>query len=90
MGEAGPEAIMPLTRTANGSLGVRAVDLGQGQGGGLSVSIGDINFNSQTQQPASQGIASAAGRQLTDAILRTVNDEVSRPGTPLWRAIKGV
>lgn len=90
MGEAGPEAIMPLTRAADGSLGVRALNSGQGQGGGLSVSIGDINFNSQTQQPASQGIASAAGRQLTDAILRTVNDEVSRPGTPLWRAIKGV
>lgn len=90
MGEAGPEAIMPLTRAADGSLGVRALDSGQEQGGGLSVSIGDINFNSQTQQPASQGIASAAGRQLTDAILRTVNDEVSRPGTPLWRAIKGV
>lgn len=90
MGEAGPEAIMPLTRAADGSLGVRALDSAQGQGGGLSVSIGDINFNSQTQQPASQGIASAAGRQLTDAILRTVNDEVSRPGTPLWRAIKGV
>jgi len=90
MGEAGPEAIMPLTRAADGSLGVRALDSGQGQGGGLSVSIGDINFNSQAQQPASQGIASAAGRQLTDAIVRTVNDEVSRPGTPLWRAIKGV
>lgn len=90
MGEAGPEAIMPLTRAADGSLGVRALNSGQGQGGGLSVSIGDINFNAQTQQPASQGIASAAGRQLTDAILRTVNDEVSRPGTPLWRAIKGV
>lgn len=90
MGEAGPEAIMPLAKDSAGRLGVRALDSGQGQGGGLSVSIGDINFNSQTQQPASQGIASAAGRQLTDAILRTVNDEVSRPGTPLWRAIKGV
>jgi len=90
MGEAGPEAIMPLTRAADGSLGVRALDSGQGQGGGLSVSIGDINFNSQAQQPASQGIASAAGRQLTDAIVRTVNDEATRPGTPLWRAINGV
>ncbi|WP_318393597.1 phage tail tape measure protein [Enterobacter sp.] len=90
MGEAGPEAIMPLTRAADGSLGVRALDSGQGQGGGLSVSIGDINFNSQAQQPVSQGIASAAGRQLTDAIVRTVNDEVTRPGTPLWRAVKGV
>ena len=89
MGEAGPEAIMPLTRAADGSLGVRALDTAQGQGAGVSVSIGDINFSSPAQQPASQGIASAAGRQLTDAILRTVNEEVSRPGTPLWRAIKG-
>lgn len=89
MGEAGPEAIMPLTRAADGSLGVRALDTAQGQGAGVSVSIGDINFSSPAQQPASQGIANAAGRQLTDAILRTVNEEVSRPGTPLWRAIKG-
>lgn len=35
MGEAGPEAIMPLTRGADGSLGVRA----DGMGGGVEVNI---------------------------------------------------
>ncbi|MDU2939138.1 MAG: phage tail tape measure protein [Enterobacteriaceae bacterium] len=89
-GEAGPEAIMPLTRAADGSLGVRAMGGVQTERGAPSITIGDININSQSQQPVSQGAASAAGRQLTDAILRTVNEEVSRPGTPLWRAIKGV
>jgi len=89
-GEAGPEAIMPLTRAADGSLGVRAMGGVQTERVAPSITIGDININSQSQQPVSQGAASAAGRQLTDAILRTVNEEVSRPGTPLWRAIKGV
>ena len=89
-GEAGPEAIMPLTRAADGSLGVRAMGGVQTERSATSITIGDININSQSQQPVSQGAASAAGRQLTDAILRTVNEEVSRPGTPLWRAIKGV
>ncbi|MGC5702962.1 phage tail tape measure protein [Pseudomonas sp. NFXW11] len=36
MGEAGPEAIMPLTRTANGKLGVAAVGAG---GGGVNISL---------------------------------------------------
>lgn len=36
MGEAGPEAIMPLTRTAGGQLGVRALN---GGGSGTSISI---------------------------------------------------
>ena len=36
--EAGPEAIMPLTRTANGKLGVMAV--GGGGGAGLSATSG--------------------------------------------------
>lgn len=40
MGEAGPEAIMPLTRGPNGKLGVRASG-----GGRPSISIGDINQN---------------------------------------------
>lgn len=39
MGEAGPEAIMPLTRTASGALGVQLVG-GQNQGGaGVTVNI---------------------------------------------------
>ncbi|MCZ9146608.1 phage tail tape measure protein [Escherichia albertii] len=33
-GESGPEAIMPLTRTSDGSLGVRAINSKSGNGGG--------------------------------------------------------
>lgn len=38
-GEAGPEAIMPLTRAADGSLGVRAVGTPQVSGGGMNGGI---------------------------------------------------
>lgn len=60
MGEAGPEAIMPLTRSADGSLGVRNA------GGGQPVTM---NFNIQTPDVEgfrrSQGqIAARMGRLL--------------------------
>ncbi|WP_313328045.1 phage tail tape measure protein [Enterobacter oligotrophicus] len=45
MGEAGPEAIMPLTRTADGSLGVRMVDDAVS-----SVSVGGNNIQQTIQQ----------------------------------------
>ncbi|HCJ6200066.1 TPA: phage tail tape measure protein, partial [Enterobacter hormaechei subsp. xiangfangensis] len=43
-GEAGPEAIMPLTRAPNGDLAVRAVGMPQVSGGVPSVNFGDINI----------------------------------------------
>ncbi|HBN0246898.1 TPA: phage tail tape measure protein [Escherichia coli] len=39
MGEAGPEAIMPLTRAADGSLGVRALGYQGSSGGGMNGGI---------------------------------------------------
>jgi len=39
MGEAGPEAIMPLTRASDGSLGVRAISSGGGGGGGTTIEV---------------------------------------------------
>ncbi|MCK7035470.1 phage tail tape measure protein [Enterobacter kobei] len=88
--EAGPEAIMPLTRAADGSLGVRAVGTPQVSGGVPSVNFGDINFQVGSPQAASQGTAGAAGRQLKDAITGVINEQASMPGSPLWRLIKGV
>ncbi|MER1555642.1 phage tail tape measure protein [Enterobacter hormaechei] len=88
--EAGPEAIMPLTRAADGSLGVRAVGTPQVSGGVPSVSFGDINIQGGSPQAASQGTAGAAGRQLKDAITGVINEQASMPGSPLWRLIKGV
>lgn len=88
--EAGPEAIMPLTRAADGSLGVRAVGTPQVSGGVPSVNFGDINIQGGSPQAASQGTAGAAGRQLKDAITGVINEQASMPGSPLWRLIKGV
>jgi lambda family phage tail tape measure protein len=88
-GEAGPEAIMPLTRAADGSLGVRAVGAPQFSGGGPSVSFGDININGGAQSTAGQGAAATAGRQIKDAIVTVINEQASMPGSPLWRLLKG-
>ncbi|EPX3843400.1 phage tail tape measure protein [Enterobacter hormaechei] len=89
-GEAGPEAIMPLTRAPNGDLAVRAVGMPQVSGGVPSVNFGDINIQGGSSQAASQGTAGAAGRQLKDAITGVINEQASTPGSPLWRLIKGV
>ncbi|WP_422047462.1 phage tail tape measure protein, partial [Rosenbergiella nectarea] len=51
-GEAGPEAIMPLTRGKNGSLGVRAI-------GGQSSTGGDINLGGIVVNVDSNGKASS-------------------------------
>lgn len=88
--EAGPEAIMPLTRAADGSLGVRAVGTPQVSGGVPSVNFGDINIQGGSPQASSQGTAGAAGWQLKDAINGVINEQASMPGSPLWRLIKGV
>ena len=89
-GEAGPEAIMPLTRAPNGDLAVRAVGMPQVSGGVPSFNFGDINIQGGSPQAASQGTAGAAGRQLKDAITGVINEQASMPGSPLWRLIKGV
>ncbi|EPB6465811.1 phage tail tape measure protein [Cronobacter dublinensis] len=90
MGEAGPEAIMPLTRDATGRLGVKALGSGAQGGAGVSVSIGAINFTGD--KGGAQGntnAAAAVANQLTGAILDTINSQLRKPGTPLWNATQG-
>ncbi|ELY3412186.1 phage tail tape measure protein [Cronobacter sakazakii] len=90
MGEAGPEAIMPLTRDATGRLGVKALGSGTQGGAGVSVSIGTINFSGGAG--GAQGNANAAGavaNQITGAIIDTINTQLRKPGTPLWNATQG-
>ena len=58
MGEAGPEAVMPLTRMSNGSLGVRAAGAGGGEIS-LSLTIVDQTKNgvdAENAQAAMNGI----------------------------------
>jgi lambda family phage tail tape measure protein len=93
MGEAGPEAIMPLTRAADGSLGVRAVGNGgitPGRGGAPQVNI-HIDGNGNTQTQASGGYEQF-GREVGNFVDRRYRELISRdmsPGGALWNLAKG-
>jgi lambda family phage tail tape measure protein len=93
MGEAGEEAIMPLTRTAGGQLGVRAISSG-GSGGGnvynfpVAVSVqttgdGGVTTTEDTTQ-LGKGIQQAAKAEAETAIARGL-----QPGGAIWRVING-
>ncbi|MEX9950497.1 phage tail tape measure protein [Providencia alcalifaciens] len=96
MGEAGPEAIMPLTRGSDGSLGVRVLGLENVQNGTTSITsnnaikidVGDINLiNDGSKEQPPIGDVSGAKQQLKNEIVNTVNEQASREGTPLWQLI---
>jgi lambda family phage tail tape measure protein len=93
MGEAGPEAIMPLTRTAGGQLGVRAIS-GGGSGGGnvynfpVAVSVqtqgaGGAASTEDTTQ-LGKGIQQAAKAEAETAIARAL-----QPGGSIWKLTNG-
>ncbi|UAK19629.1 phage tail tape measure protein [Kluyvera sp. CRP] len=92
MGEAGPEAIMPLTRAPDGSLGVRAV----GGGGGQSVSSApqvyitiDGNGNTSTQtSPGLEQFGADVGKFVDQRYKQNVMRDI-RPGGDIWNAMKG-
>ncbi|RMV03455.1 phage tail tape measure protein [Pseudomonas syringae group genomosp. 3] len=94
MGEAGDEAIMPLTRTAGGQLGVRALGGGGGSGSNtynfpVSVSVqttGDSG-GASSQEASTQlgkGIQQAAKAEAETAIARAL-----QPGGSIWRLTNG-
>lgn len=93
-GEAGPEAIMPLTRAADGSLGVRAVGSGvnniAGTGAAPQVYI-TIDSNGNTQTQASGGYEQF-GREVGSYVDRRYRELISRdisPGGAVWNMAKG-
>ncbi|WP_334141255.1 phage tail tape measure protein [Atlantibacter hermannii] len=93
-GEAGPEAIMPLTRAADGSLGVRAVGSGvnniAGTGAVPQVYI-TIDSNGNTQTQASGGYEQF-GREVGSYVDRRYRELISRdisPGGAVWNMAKG-
>lgn len=86
--EAGPEAIMPLTRSKDGSLGVRAIAPSTGNSGGVNLGSISVNFYGSNQQgSAGNDAGNGIGKQIQQAVVNTINDQASRQGTPLWRAI---
>ena len=90
--EAGPEAIMPLTRAPDGSLGVRAV----GGGGGQSVSSApqvyitiDGNGNTSTQtSPGLEQFGADVGKYVDQRYKQNIMRDI-RPGGDIWNAMKG-
>jgi tape measure domain-containing protein len=74
MGEAGPEAIMPLKRGPDGKLGVSAGS-GGGGGGGVSIQINDMRTGSDAAPIETEEKQGANGER---AIQIMVRDEVKR------------
>lgn len=82
MGEAGPEAIMPLRRGSDGSLGV--VSSG-GSSGNVSVQV--IN-NSSSQATTSETVDSKGNRKIEVMIGDMTAGEISRNGSASQKSIK--
>ncbi len=82
MGEAGPEAIMPLRRGSDGSLGVVASG---GSAGNVSVQV--IN-NSTSQATTSETVDSKGNRKIEVVIGDMTAGEISRSGSASQKSIK--
>ncbi|WP_413732348.1 phage tail tape measure protein [Sodalis sp. RH20] len=93
MGEAGEEAIMPLTRTADGSLGVRAVGGGNvtaGAGSAPQVYISiDNNGNTTTQSSTGWEQFGSEIGAFVDQRYRALRDRDLGQNGVISRAIKG-
>ncbi|MGV8987816.1 MAG: phage tail tape measure C-terminal domain-containing protein [Cypionkella sp.] len=76
MGEAGTEAIMPLTRGTNGKLGVMA----QGGGGGQVVNIINNHPNAQITQSKSNTNGQDIVTVMIDQVMGAVLDDFARGG----------
>jgi len=69
MGEAGPEAIMPLTRMPNGNLGVQTA------GSGANVVINIVN-NSGAEVKQEESETADGGRQIDITIGELINRHI--------------
>lgn len=97
MGEKGPEAIMPLTRSSDGSLGVRAsVDVGGLQqstgGGGVNVYISIDGAGGAPTTETSDSKYEQFGKDLgnfVDQRYRTLMNKDLSPGGDIWKSTNG-
>ena len=88
MGEQGSEAVMPLTRTSNGDLGVQVQGMGGGTVVNAPVSV-SVTVNSDGSQESS--VSANDAKQLGEAIRNTVVEQVTRmlrPGEMINNAIR--
>ena len=82
MGEAGPEAIMPLKRDANGNLGVRS-----GQSGN-EVNVVVNNYSKETAT-TNETIDSRGQRRIEVTIGNMIAGEIARGGSSAQNSIRG-
>lgn len=88
MGEAGPEAVMPLTRTSSGALGVRAMG-----GGGSQINV-EVNFasdgsaNVSSSQPGLDQFGRDIGTFVEQKYRQLLARDLRRDGA-IGRAING-
>lgn len=84
MGEAGPEAILPLTRNSKGKLGVIADSTGQSGGNVYNIAV--TVQSSKDEKPAD------TGQKIAEAMMRTIAKQeiglAARPGNSLNRTTK--
>ena len=82
MGEAGPEAIMPLKRDSNGNLGVRA--------GGNQGNVDVVVNNYGNQQATTKETTDSRGNRKIEVIIGDmVASEVARPGSSVQQSLTG-
>jgi phage-related minor tail protein len=77
MGEAGAEAIMPLTRTSNGDLGVKAV--GAGTVVNTSININVSGGTKEQNEDAGKRVSAAVRQAIDDTVVSVIMRE-KRPG----------
>lgn len=90
-GEAGPEAIMPLARTGNGSLGVRAIGGGQNASTTEGPKVWITISGDKTSTESSSGFEEF-GQQIGSFVekkYRELQAKDMRPGGAIWNAVKG-
>ena len=75
MGEAGPEAIMPLTRGPDGKLGVKA------QGGGTTVIVENHSDSQAQVQQSKDGNGDDIIRVIVGKAVGEVNSQIARGGS---------
>lgn len=91
MGEAGPEAIMPLTRGSDGRLGVQAAGLG---GAGqfqtsITVHVDNTGAAQSTVSADTSNQQAMAIAQLVDASVKEGMSKALQPGGVLWAMRNG-
>ena len=83
MGEAGPEAVMPLHRGSDGSLGVR-MDGNGGGGSNVTVNVYGGDGNSKVEQREGSG-----GIEIDVMVDEIAAQKIGEPGTLMNRALTG-